>query len=239
VRVRRGDPGPGVTAGPSQIELCVSDDGCGIPPEIYARVFEPFFTTKDAAQGTGLGLSLVADAVRGAGARIEIQSSPGKGTTVRVFFQGVEASMLPGGDVGVVAGPSESEPRRVVIYGWVRSSVTRPLAVLLRRRGWTVDVIERRDGVEQAALPLHGGPVSLALVEVSGREGLPAVEEPRDVPSILLRASGDAAEAVRGATGASSSEATVVDLPCDPMELLRTIDRLVSRPRAAARSAIH
>ena len=43
----------------SGIAIRVSDTGCGMPPDIVARVFEPFFTTKAIGKGTGLGLSMV------------------------------------------------------------------------------------------------------------------------------------------------------------------------------------
>jgi signal transduction histidine kinase len=44
---------------PEQVVVEISDNGCGIPPEIQSRIFEPFFTTKGVGQGTGLGLDIV------------------------------------------------------------------------------------------------------------------------------------------------------------------------------------
>jgi signal transduction histidine kinase len=49
-------------------------------------VFDPFFTTKKRGQGTGLGLWVVAQLVRAQSAEIEVDSIPGKGTTVRVVW---------------------------------------------------------------------------------------------------------------------------------------------------------
>lgn len=63
------------------IELRVSDDCGGIPPENIDRIFEPFFTTKPRGQGTGLGLCIVQDVVSRSGGRIEVESEYGKGTT--------------------------------------------------------------------------------------------------------------------------------------------------------------
>lgn len=79
LRTRLRDAGPSssspIPAGSAR--LSVQDTGCGIPPELHARVFEPFFTTK--RQGSGLGLSEVWRTVRQLGGEIRIQSAPGRG----------------------------------------------------------------------------------------------------------------------------------------------------------------
>jgi two-component system, cell cycle sensor histidine kinase and response regulator CckA len=64
----------------------VTDTGCGMSPEVLARVFEPFFTTKDPGRGTGLGLPSVQGVVQQQGGWVEIDSAPGRGTTVRVYL---------------------------------------------------------------------------------------------------------------------------------------------------------
>lgn len=66
--------------------LQVADNGPGVPPEARARLFTPFFTTKPEGQGTGLGLSVVADIVRAAGGRIDHEPTPGGGATFRVLL---------------------------------------------------------------------------------------------------------------------------------------------------------
>jgi len=62
----------------------VSDDGAGILPEHRDRLFDPFFTTKPAGEGTGLGLYVSHEIVRGHGGEIHVISSPGKGATFEV-----------------------------------------------------------------------------------------------------------------------------------------------------------
>jgi len=64
------------------LELRVEDDGCGIAPEHLHQVFDPFFTTKKRGQGTGLGLTMVAQIVRNHGGQVELDSEPGRGTRV-------------------------------------------------------------------------------------------------------------------------------------------------------------
>jgi hypothetical protein len=58
------------------IEICVKDNGNGIPDAIKDKIFQPFFTTKPTGQGTGLGLSLAYDIVtKGHGGSLELTSS--------------------------------------------------------------------------------------------------------------------------------------------------------------------
>ena len=64
----------------------VIDEGVGIPPEILPKVFEPFFTTKPPNQGTGIGLAVCKHIVEQFGGTIEIESEPGRGTTVTIVL---------------------------------------------------------------------------------------------------------------------------------------------------------
>ncbi len=64
--------------------ISVSDTGSGMSAKVAARAYEPFFTTKEFGKGSGLGLSMVYGFVRQSGGVLDIESKPGKGTTVTI-----------------------------------------------------------------------------------------------------------------------------------------------------------
>ena len=77
-RTRLADGGEGRDA----VLIEVTDDGPGMPTEISDKVFDPFFTTK--AQGSGLGLAIVRKIVDAHDGRLDLRTSPGEGTTIRL-----------------------------------------------------------------------------------------------------------------------------------------------------------
>jgi signal transduction histidine kinase len=66
--------------------ITVTDNGVGISDEHKSRIFDPFFTTKAVGEGTGLGLSISYAIVKAHGGRIEVESTPGVGTTFRIWL---------------------------------------------------------------------------------------------------------------------------------------------------------
>ncbi|MEO7865702.1 MAG: PAS domain-containing protein, partial [Sphingomicrobium sp.] len=69
------------------LELCVHDTGTGMPADVVARAFDPFFTTKEVGKGTGLGLSMVYGVARQSGGTARIESVPGEGATIKLYFR--------------------------------------------------------------------------------------------------------------------------------------------------------
>ena len=77
--------------------LTVSDNGPGMPPEVLARCLEPFFTTKSRGHGSGLGLPTVYGLVKERGGQMAIDSTPGKGTRIRIWLPLVRDAVVTGG----------------------------------------------------------------------------------------------------------------------------------------------
>lgn len=69
-----------------EIEIHISDNGCGISEEHLSRISDPFFTTKDPGQGTGLGLSISYKIIEEHGGHVDVSSEVGKGTTFTIIL---------------------------------------------------------------------------------------------------------------------------------------------------------
>jgi signal transduction histidine kinase len=77
--------------GQQTVEVSVSDTGTGMPTEIVERATTSFFTTKPPGRGTGLGLWMVNRFAAACGGKLDIDTAPGKGTTVKLVFPRTEA----------------------------------------------------------------------------------------------------------------------------------------------------
>lgn len=73
-------------AGRDHVLLAVQDNGAGMAPDVVAKALDPYFTTKEAGKGTGLGLAQVQSLMAQSDGRIEIESWPGEGTRIELYF---------------------------------------------------------------------------------------------------------------------------------------------------------
>jgi signal transduction histidine kinase/DNA-binding response OmpR family regulator len=156
------------------VMLAVSDTGTGIAPEHLDRVFEPFFTTKETGKGTGLGLAMTYGFLKQSGGHVEIESAPGRGTTVRLYLpRAAQASVHPQEAPPAEARPARPRaPHRILLVeddGLVRRYARDQLLAM----GYTV--VEAQDGAQALAVIERGDAVDLLFTDVvmpgmSGRE---------------------------------------------------------------------
>ncbi len=104
------------------IEVCVADDGPGIPADRQQNIFDPYFTTKK--EGIGLGLAIVHSVIRKHGGRITVESEPGKGTRFVFLLPASQgqaravlpaAGRLPGGSGRILVMDDEEAIRILVV----------------------------------------------------------------------------------------------------------------------------
>ncbi|TDH58970.1 PAS domain-containing hybrid sensor histidine kinase/response regulator [Dankookia rubra] len=136
---------PGGEAAPGRyVALMVADTGTGMPPEVLARVFDPFFTTKPMGQGTGLGLSQVWGFARQSSGLVQVESTPGRGTTFRLLLpfhtRSAIAAILPAEE----PAPASQQARMsgTVLLVDDEDAVRGPAADRLRELGYAVLVAE-------------------------------------------------------------------------------------------------
>jgi PAS domain S-box-containing protein len=87
--LKKGTPLP--LAPGRYVKITIADKGYGIPKENLTRIFDPYFTTK--AKGSGLGLSTAISIIRKHSGHIEIESEPGKGTSVHIYLPASDKSL--------------------------------------------------------------------------------------------------------------------------------------------------
>src|ERR1700682_193368 len=137
----------------------VIDSGLGMTPEVQARVFEPFFTTKGEG-GSGLGLAMVFGIVEQHGGHIEVRSAPGDGTTFRISFPLVNASIEPVSSPQPAARMEPLRPLRILAVD-DEPMMTRAVVRMLKPSGHVVSVAASgEEGVEVLADEAFEGGVS-------------------------------------------------------------------------------
>jgi CheY-like chemotaxis protein len=148
-----------VSSDAETVTIAAADTGCGMSEEIRWRVLEPFFTTK-GSRGTGLGLAVSWGIVKRHGGTIEIESSPGVGSTFMV--------RLPVSAEEPTAEARESAPRTVgaahVLVIDDEPEVRSVLRDMLVSFGYTV--VEAASGEEGLAC-CESAPVDVILTDVS------------------------------------------------------------------------
>ncbi|MEM9066981.1 MAG: ATP-binding protein [Myxococcota bacterium] len=115
----------------------VEDSGVGMTPEVLREAFTPFFTTKPQGTGTGLGLAICHGIVSSFGGRVEVRSTVGQGTRVRVRLAAARASATPAMEPPRTPVPRVGSARVLIVDDDL--AVGRALARLLRPH--QVDVV--------------------------------------------------------------------------------------------------
>ncbi len=208
---------------PNFIELAVSDSGMGMPKDISDRAFEPFFTTKPAGKGTGLGLAQVFGAARQSGGSVEIDSSPGRGATVRMILPRTEAPRKAPAEKEAPAEPlaKAANGQRVLVVD-DEPGVLKFMAETLREAGY--DAAEAEDPGAALRL-LNSDPPALLLTDYSmpGMTGLELAERARSqvdgLKVLIVSGYADAA-----ALEASAARPALLRKPFDERALLDAVE---------------
>jgi CheY-like chemotaxis protein len=162
----------------SYASVRVTDDGVGMEQETLDRIFEPFFTTKGPGKGSGLGLSVVHGIVQDHGGAIDVESRPGAGTTVEVYFATENAPVEP-------EAPTETAVRGAggrVLYVDDEKMILPAALAILRRLGYQATALS--DPHEALArIRSAPGELDLLITDLS-MPGLSGIDLAREVMAI-------------------------------------------------------
>ncbi|MHB9075070.1 MAG: hybrid sensor histidine kinase/response regulator [Desulfobaccales bacterium] len=146
------------------VMVAVRDTGIGMGREVLSHIFEPFFTTKEKDKGTGLGLSMAYGIIKQSGGHILVESSPGKGSSFRIYLPRVGRVRKPvtsaapaqpdGQSTGTILLVEDEEGVRHVVYR------------MLTLKGYSV--LTAKDGQEALQMGRdHPDPIHLLLTDVA------------------------------------------------------------------------
>jgi two-component system cell cycle sensor histidine kinase/response regulator CckA len=211
------------------VQLAVSDNGCGMTPEVRDRLFEPFFTTKPADRGTGLGLATVYGIVGDAGGTIGVESTPGVGTMFRILLPSAAA------EVTSTAGPARDERGHghgeLIMVVEDDDFVSDLVIRILRDHGYRATAFG--DG-PLAALDIHDVALLLTDVVLRGRSGPMLAARLRvrrpDLPVLFMSGYSDAE--VRREHGIGIA-VPILQKPFTAVELLAGVGEALNTARAA------
>lgn len=178
-----------LAAGP-YVVVAVEDTGEGMSADVAVRAVEPFFTTKPVGKGSGLGLSHVYGLMGQSGGELAIQSTPGKGTTMSLYFPALSDG---------VEGQSQAEQRDKALVVDDQPEVLGMAVELFQMLGY--EVVSANNGAEALAILRRTPDIDVLFSDVvmPGMSGLGLGHEARRVlPSLkIILASGYAAPALK------------------------------------------
>jgi len=144
------------------VMLAITDNGCGMTPEVRERIFEPFFTTKGVGKGTGLGLAMVFGIVKQSGGAVHVYSEPGHGTTFKIYLPAVGDQVAATTTAGPAGGPRGHE---TILLVEDEPGVRTLATISLQRYGY--HVLAAADGNEAWLIAEeHHASIDLVLADV-------------------------------------------------------------------------
>ncbi|RYY54231.1 MAG: response regulator, partial [Comamonadaceae bacterium] len=147
----------------------VADTGAGMAPDVLAKAFDPFFTTKPIGQGTGLGLSMVYGFVQQSHGHVQIDSQPGRGTTVTLFLPRADPARGRAADAPEPAAALPQGSGEVVLVVEDDPGVRRLVLELLEDLGYRT--LQAPDGASAIPILQSGQRIDLLVSDV----GLPGI----------------------------------------------------------------
>lgn len=144
--------------------VTIADNGTGIAEDQLNQIFDPFYTTKEIGKGTGLGLSMVYGMMQSHSGIIEVDSKPGEGTSVKLYFPLRENQKVIE-SLSAFSTDFESAESVTILLADDEDELRRTVAEVLESFGY--NVMQARDGLEAIDLfSEHHPRIDLLVLDV-------------------------------------------------------------------------
>lgn len=207
------------------LQISISDTGIGIDPDITTRIFDPFFTTKTAGQGHGLGLAIAYGIVRQHDGWIDVDSTPGRGSTFHVFLP-VRMNCVSAVHAEV---PAPAQRGETILIAEDTELLKKMLKTILTDLGY--DVLTASDGVEAIELYRQNQDrvrlmmLDMVMPKKGGREVYETLAEEARGVKFLMTSGYTSDDSIRNFT--QQHGVPLIPKPYDPEELGKKIQQLL------------
>jgi CheY-like chemotaxis protein len=209
--------------------LSVADTGIGMDPETQRHLFEPFFTTKPVDAGTGLGLAMVYGLVRQHDGFVDVLSTPGTGTTVRVLLPAAEPAARR---ASPAAGTAQLRGTETILLAEDEDALRRAATRVLEKHGYRV--LEAANGAEALEVfGRHEAEIALIVADVV----MPTLGGPQLIRELRAAGKGVKVLFTSGYPARDAQETRALDpglpflaKPWTITELLRRVREVLDQP---------
>ena len=223
------------------VVLIVADTGSGMDRATLTHIFEPFFTTKGPGHGTGLGLSTVYGIVTQSGGAVAVDSSPGRGSTFRIYLPAIHAPLDPPSSVPSM--PPRAHKDEIVLVVEDEEIVRDLVCSVLEEQGYNVHCARHGAAALELAIAARARSEEIDLLisdvvmpEMSGPE---LVKQLADVQpnTRVLYVSGYSENDISD-QGILAADIRFLEKPFTPQALARKVREVLDEPITATTRSV-
>jgi PAS domain S-box-containing protein len=209
------------------VMVAVTDTGTGMSAAVIEQAFEPFFTTKPEGRGTGLGLSMVYGFVKQSGGHINIESTLGQGSTIKLYLPRSMQSAEPLGELDALPASGGNE---MILVAEDDEHVRETVVAMLNDLGYRV--LKAKDAQSALSIIESGMPIDLLFTDVIMPGPLKSTELARKarerMPNLAVLFTSGYTEDAFAAPGSGSESVELLSKPYSRDALARKLRQMLA-----------